>query len=162
MWLLPEQTTGFFNTLQKEQLTPLFNALQPGNIRLGVPNAQQAGAIEFIDLLLARDPAVYEDIDDWKILYPEALIVLDQQSQLLFNKKLQEINEQESTLIIAQLEKNELKDFPLNISQTLLFDTLRRHCIQGCFCDPRWGGNKEKILWKWVGYQEETKTWRDA
>jgi gluconate 2-dehydrogenase gamma chain len=33
-----------------------------------------------------------------------------------------------------------------------LFTTLRRHCIQGCFADPRWGGNKNKVMWRGIGY----------
>ena len=32
------------------------------------------------------------------------------------------------------------------------FDLLRAHCIEGCFCDPRWGGNRDGIMWRWFDY----------
>lgn len=29
---------------------------------------------------------------------------------------------------------------------------LRDHCIEGCFADPRWGGNRDGVMWRWFGY----------
>lgn len=40
----------------------------------------------------------------------------------------------------------------LDINQIVFFRTLLRHCLQGCFADPRWGGNKDKIIWRAMGY----------
>lgn len=160
MWILPEQTTEFLNANQKAQLTVLFKALQPGDATRHVPDAEEAGAVRFINLLLARDEAVFEDITKWKILYPKALSALDQQSLSIHNKHLEELTAGESNALIAALEAGTLNSFQFNneaIDQAGLFDMLRRHCIQGCFADPRWGGNNNGVMWKWFGYQEETK-----
>lgn len=157
MWILPEQTTGFLTLAQQGQITVLFNALQPGDQSMKVPNAQQAGAVDFLNLLLARDRSVYEDIETWRKLYPPALEELNKQAVKLFGKQLENISAEECTSLIALLENNKLQDFPAIFRQGDLFDMFRRHCIQGCFADPRWGGNKNGIMWKWYGYQEETK-----
>ncbi|MDZ4792683.1 MAG: gluconate 2-dehydrogenase subunit 3 family protein [Bacteroidota bacterium] len=160
MWILPEQTTGFLNEIQKEQLTVLFNAILPGDTANHVPNAAKSGAIAFVDLLLARDESVFGDIPKWKALYPKALQIMQEQSVTQFNTSLKELSAEKAASLIMQLEAGALANFLFNgekIDQPSLFDTLRRHCIQGCFSDARWGGNTNRVMWKWYGYQEETK-----
>ncbi len=160
MWILPEQKNGFFDDTQKDQITVLFNTIQPGDTKRKVPNAQEAGAVEFLHLLLARDASVFADITAWKSLYTNSLIALDEQAQIKYTKPLHTLTTEECAFLITGLETNSLVSFQYNnvpINQPALFDTLRRHCIQGCFADPVWGGNKNKIMWRWYGYQEETK-----
>lgn len=160
MWILPEQTTGFLNDIQRAQVTVLYNAIMPGDTARKVPNAEQSGAVTFTDLLLARDATVFEDIPKWRTQYTAALPALDEQAKQLFSKPLSELSAEEATSLIAKLETGALVNFQSGaekIDQASLFDTLRRHCIQGCFADTRWGGNKNRIMWKWFGYQEETK-----
>jgi gluconate 2-dehydrogenase gamma chain len=160
MWILPQQTNGFLDDTQKAQVSVLFNALQPGDAVRKIPNAEQAGAVNFIHLMLARDASVFEDIPKWKILYPKALQALEQQALQLFNKSLKDLLADEATALIGKLEIAALTNFQVNgevLDQAGLFDTIRRHCIQGCFADTRWGGNTGRNMWKWFGYQEETK-----
>lgn len=160
MWILPEQTTGFLSEEQKVQITKVFNALQPGDASRRVPNAEQAGAVKFIDLLLARDAVVFEEIPKWRLLYGKALAALDAQALKLYFKSLADLTLDEVADILTKLENASLLDFLYEgekLDQQPLFDVLRRHCIQGCFADKRWGGNTNDIMWKWFGYQEETK-----
>jgi gluconate 2-dehydrogenase gamma chain len=157
MWSLPEQTTGFLSPEQKAQVAVLFNALQPGDAVRHIPNAEQAGAVNYIDLLLARSEDVFADIGKWKALYPLALDELNKNTILQFSKNLELLNNEEASKLIQQLETNSVPNLSVSVKQAELFDTLRRHCIQGCFCDPRWGGNTNNLMWKWYGYQEETK-----
>ncbi len=160
MWILPVQTTGFLDETQKAQLTVLLNAILPGDALKNVPDAAQSGAVNFIDLLLARDESVFADIPKWKALYPKALQALNEQTLQQFNKPITELSAEQATSIVAQLETGSLVNFVVNnekLDQPSLFDTLRRHCIQGCFSDTRWGGNTNRAMWKWYGYQEETK-----
>lgn len=163
MWILPQQHSGFLNDTQKAEVNVLFNAILPGDAARGVPSAQDADAVHFLDLLLARDVSVFSDIAKWKTLYPKALTALNQQSQTLFGTALKDLNAGQATELLTKLETGALVNFTYE-SETLdqpgLFDTLRRHCIQGCFADMRWGGNKNGIMWKWYGYQEESKELR--
>lgn len=160
MWILPETPAGFLNDIQKAQVKVLYNAILPGDKARRVPDAEQSGAVTFIDLLLARDAGVFEDIPKWRSLYPKALQALDDQAKQLFSKALQELSADEGAMLIAKLETGALANFTAGdekLDQASLFDTLRRHCIQGCFSDARWGGNPDRVMWKWFGYQDETR-----
>jgi gluconate 2-dehydrogenase gamma chain len=157
MWVLQEQKTGFFSPVQLQCLTVLFNAMFPGNIEMKIPNAETAGAANFLDLLLARDQSVYDEIQEWRANYPGWLFALNVQSIELFKTELQFITTEQATQLIGKLEGDSLSNFSLEgipLNQQVIFDTLRRHCIQGCFSDPRWGGNRDYIMWQAYGYQE--------
>lgn len=38
------------------------------------------------------------------------------------------------------------------IEKSVFFDLLRRHTIEGMFCDPMHGGNADKIGWQMIGF----------
>ena len=42
--------------------------------------------------------------------------------------------------------------FPDAAWQKSFFLTLRGHAIEGCLADPRWGGNRDGVIWNWLGY----------
>ena len=42
------------------------------------------------------------------------------------------------------------------------FALIRQHAIEGMFCDPRWGGNAERIGWKLIGYPGPKAVWTAA
>jgi gluconate 2-dehydrogenase gamma chain len=157
MWILSEQLEGFFSDQQQRRVAVLFNAIIPGDPLQGVPNAEEVGAVNFIHLLLARNASVYADIPEWQKRYVIALVELDYQSKILFQKSLENLSREEATFLIARLELGQLVGFSQSLKQAETFDMLRRHCIQGCFCDPRWGGNTNGNMWKWFGYLTETK-----
>jgi gluconate 2-dehydrogenase gamma chain len=160
MWILQEQKTGFFNQSQLLQLSVLFNCLFPGSKDRKIPNAEEAGAVNFLHLLLAREESVFDEILKWKTNYPKWLSCLNVQSLELFKSELQSLTSEQATLLMEKLEEAKLVNFnfeELPLDQKSVFDTLRRHCIQGCFSDIRWGGNTNNIMWQAYGYQEDLK-----
>ena len=40
---------------------------------------------------------------------------------------------------------------PDGLDQKRVFATMRNHCIEGCFADPRWRGNRDAVMWRWLG-----------
>ena len=157
MWILQEVQQGYFNDEQLAQITVLFNALQPGDQKRRIPNAERAGAANFLHLLLARDENTYFEIPAWKKLYTDSLPLVDAAVQKRFNKPLKQLTPEQATETIAALEANTLSEAAPELKQNTFFKTMLRHVVQGCFSDPRWGGNKDKVMWKWYGYQEETR-----
>ena len=160
MWILQEQKTGFFSPSQLEQLSVLFNCLFPGNKGRKIPNAEEAGAVNFLDLLLARDQSVFDEIQKWKTNYPKWLSALNVQSYELFKCELQSLTPEQAAQLMEKLDNGTLVNFYFEgqpLDQRSIFDTLRRHCIQGCFSDQRWGGNRNNIMWQAYGYQEDLK-----
>jgi len=47
------------------------------------------------------------------------------------------------------------------IERTVFFQMLRRHTIEGMFCDPLHGGNAGMIGWQLVGYPGPLMSYRD-
>jgi gluconate 2-dehydrogenase gamma chain len=97
------------------------------------------------------------EIDDAKM---DALIAGLEQGQiaeLSIAAALAELDETQlgrikELIFRGRLTALSLKNNQIELNQQILFKTLLRHCLQGCFADPRWGGNKDKIMWRAFGY----------
>ena len=48
-----------------------------------------------------------------------------------------------------------------SIETTLFFQMLRRHTLEGMFCDPHHGGNANMIGWQLIGYPGPRMSYRD-
>src|SRR5215204_1243578 len=102
---------------------------------------QRARAEAIFDALLPRDPSSYYEIQGWRDLYTQALDALD----------VADLGREEVTAVLAKLQRGEAEGVPEGIDQKRLFTTMRNHCIEGCFADPRWHGNRDAVMWRWLG-----------
>lgn len=152
MWRFSPPEGGFFTERELRQVEALFGEILPGDPERGVPGAKEAGAAAFLDGLLAMDGMVYYEIPRWQALYREALDALSRSCTEAFGRPVEDLPEDERREIVGRLAAGKLEGFPKNIDQKKFFEVLRKHCIQGCFADPRWGGNREGIMWRWYGY----------
>lgn len=145
---------GFLDDRQEAALAALFRAIQPRDAARGIPGADDAGAARFVSLLLARDPAgplrIHTDLAKWQADYPVWLAELDDIAQAQFGKPLADVDVDAATQLLAALEAGTLVGF--SGRQPAAFNTLWRHCLQGCWSDPRWGGNRDRIMWRWLGH----------
>ena len=139
MRLLNAPEPGFLTADQRARLGVLFDALLPGGPRS--PGATDAGAVDYLDSLLTRDPGSYYEIQGWRDLYTRALDALDVTGS----------SRAEATELLERLQRGELEGLPAELDQRRLFTTLRNHCIEGCFADPRWRGNRDGVMWRWLG-----------
>ena len=156
-WLMTPEKSALSDE-QENQLDAIFNGILPGDHARGVPRASDVGAARFVGLLLARDTSVYYEIGDWQRLYPAWLSSLDAYAVAKYGRSLTAAAASEIDEIIAGLEANSLINMQPPIDQKLAFKTFLRHCIQGCFADPRWGGNRDRIMWRWIGYLQQPET----
>jgi gluconate 2-dehydrogenase gamma chain len=147
---LPTTESHHFTPEARQQVEVLFEAILPGSETR--PGARDAGATEFLDRLLAVDEAVFYEVGPWRELYAQALPALDAAAQDHFGHALAELPHDLATELLVSLAAGELDSFPEGVDQKRLFSTLRGHCIDGCFSDPRWGGNHGGIAWRWLGY----------
>jgi hypothetical protein len=76
MRLLNAPEPSFLSQEQRAQAAALFEALLPGSET--APGATDAGAVEYLDALLSRDPAGYYEIQGWRDLYTGGLAALDE------------------------------------------------------------------------------------
>lgn len=137
----------------------LFRAIQPRDTQRGIPGADDCGAANFLDLLLQfpeEGPIkIHEDLAAWKENYPIWLERLDAAAFERFGTGLVELPEESVTALLQALEQRQIPSFGPPQAQQRAFDTIWRHCLQGCWSDPRWGGNRDRIMWRWLGYLQE-------
>jgi gluconate 2-dehydrogenase gamma chain len=149
MWEYERPDRGFFTLTQKRQVEVLFDGiLPPGRSN---PGARDCAAADYLDYLLA-DPLVYYEIAQWQAQYTAALDWLNAMAQHQFARELAELLPQQCSALLCDLAAAKLPNSPESFNQAQFFGILRSHCIEGCFADQRWGGNRENVMWQWYGY----------
>ena len=154
-WLV-ESPDEFLTSGERTQLEVLFNRIWPKDPARSILGAVEVGAVRFVSLLLARTADTFRDIPKWRVLYREGLKALDSFTQMKYAKALVNLADGEADALLAGLEAQSLTDLtlPQGATQYGFFDTLRRHCIQGCLSDPRWGGNTDRRMWRALGFMQ--------
>jgi gluconate 2-dehydrogenase gamma chain len=144
----------FLTPQERAQLDALFARIWPADPARHIPGAVEVGASRFVSRLLARPATVFGDIPKWHSLYREGLQALDDHARHQYGRPLAELAPAQVDEVLAALEKQAIPSLPLpdGVTQYALFDLFRRHCIQGCLSDPRWGGNDGKQMWRALGY----------
>jgi gluconate 2-dehydrogenase gamma chain len=149
---LRKPAAGHLSPQQVAALDALFGRILPADPARQIVGAREAGASAFVSQLLAMDADTYYEIPAWRKLYGDGLPALEQYAANRYGKSIAELYDAQMNELLTGLESGALAGLPAGIDQKLLFVTLRRHCIQGCFADPRWGGNKDRIVWRAIGY----------
>jgi gluconate 2-dehydrogenase gamma chain len=131
------------------------------------PGARQAGVVNYIDLQMAgawgRGELLYRH-GPFRAGTPSQGFQLEYTPAELFRRSISAINthfaaqgkafdqlppvEQDSYL--ASLEKGgiDLDGVPCNV----FFELLLKHTVEGFFSDPIYGGNKNKVGWRMLGF----------
>ncbi len=131
------------------------------------PGAVEAGVVEFIDLQMAaawgRGQMLYRH-GPFRKGTPMQGYQLEYTPAELFRRSITAIREhfsgqgtsfeqltpEEKDAYLASLEKGEsdLNGVPSNV----FFEFFWKHTVEGFFSDPIYGGNKNKVGWKYVGF----------
>jgi gluconate 2-dehydrogenase gamma chain len=154
---LPVPAGSYLDDEAKRQVAVLFEAILPGTP--AAPGAGDAGAAGFLDVLLSADPEVFYEVAGWRKRYAAALPALDAVARSRFGRPLADLGPDEARDLVASLAAGRLDGLPPDVDQRQLFATLRGHCIEGCFSDPRWGGNRDRVVWRWLGYGQPPEDW---
>jgi gluconate 2-dehydrogenase gamma chain len=84
-------------------------------------------------------------------LYREAIAALDAHCRQAFaGKAFAELAPEEQDAILKQLEEGELE--LEGVPAKAFFTMLQDNTIEGFFCDPVYGGNRDMVGWKLVGF----------
>ena len=151
---LRDSTDEFLTPDERAQIDVLFGRIWPADPGRGIPGAIDVHASRYVSRLLARSAETFRDIPKWQTLYRTCLKALDEYAQRQYDAPLAKLDAAQADEVIAGLEKQTLTGTTLSAGTTqyALFDMLRRHCIQGCLSDPRWGGNTDRLMWRAVGF----------
>jgi len=170
------QGKHFFTAAERRCVDALVSRLIPTD-ELG-PGAREAGVVDFIDDQLAGS---YGSGERWYMqgpfgegletqgyqgphapagLYRAAIASLDAYSRINFAERtFAELSEGEQDAVLKQIEDGELE--LEGVSASAFFGLLRENAIEGFFCDPVYGGNRDMIGWRLVGFPGARYDYRD-
>ena len=153
----------FFNELEAQTVEAVAARIIPGDAT--DPGAREAGVVTYIDRALAGF------LRDLQTFYRRALRELDDYSRDRYDGPFRELTEGDQDRVLADLDsvsivETESREYGTDALQdgnkegdesvsTLLiqfFSIIREHVLQGMFCDPAYGGNRDTVGWKMVGF----------
>lgn len=109
------------------------------------PGAREAGVLTYIDRALS---GAYSR---WQGAYREGVRTLNLYTGQRYGKKFFELSEEEQDAIIAAMERDEIPGFGDSGSEAF-FTMIWAHTVEGMFSDPVYGGNRDAIGWRMVGF----------
>lgn len=110
----------------------------------GSPGAREAGVTEYIDRSLSGF------MRDLQSVYREGIADLDAYARETSGAPYLELDEDEQFAVIARLDEISGTDPESFLGQ--FYRIVREHTVQGFFGDPAYGGNRDVVGWKLVGF----------
>jgi gluconate 2-dehydrogenase alpha chain len=109
------------------------------------PGATEVGVVSYLDGALA---GAYADKIE---IYRVGLAALDRAAKGLCDAPFADCEAEQQDDLVGKLERGELPDFRTPPQQSF-FGMLREHLQEGLFADPVYGGNRDKLGWKFLGH----------
>lgn len=107
------------------------------------PGAIEIGAVDYIQSALAGDYAALVP------LYRQGLGAVERYAKMRFGTPFAALSGEQQDRILSDFEPGAVPKFK---KAAAFFETVRRHVLEGVFCEPRYGGNKEMMGWRLVGF----------
>ena len=117
------------------------------------PGATEIGAVNYIDTALAGDYA------SAATLYHQGIEAVNHCAQVKFNEEFFALSDNNKDLILSEFESGSIADFE---QAAEFFEMVRYHVLEGVFCEPQYGGNKEMMGWCLVGFPGQQSGYADA
>ena len=92
-------------------------------------------------------------------LYRRGLRALDRHARRKFGAKLTLLEPERQDLVLADFDAGKVSDFK---KAAEFFETVRYHVLEGFFCEPQYGGNKNMIGWRLVNFPGQQLRYPDA
>ena len=107
------------------------------------PGAIEAGAIFYIDRALA---GVYQSLLP---RYRRGLRAIEKHAKAKFGAPFLKLSDTQQDNLLAALEAGQLEEIR---NGDEFFELLRSHVLEGVFGEPSYGGNRNMIGWRLVGF----------
>ncbi len=108
------------------------------------PGALEAGAARYIDRALGGALAAA------RAAYESGLAAVEAHALSSAGRSFAELDSERQDAILRDLEQNVPSGFAP--SAAAFFELVLGHTIEGTFCDPHYGGNRDFIGWDLIGY----------
>jgi gluconate 2-dehydrogenase gamma chain len=125
----------FFDSYSAAEIAAIAGQILPSD---DGPGAKEAGVIYFID---------------------RALKTFDTDKQEVYRSGLREIEKARKRLFpqsesIASLSKEQQIELMRSIEESEFFEVVRTHTVLGFLGSPSYGGNRGKVGWKYIGFED--------
>jgi gluconate 2-dehydrogenase gamma chain len=108
------------------------------------PGAEEAGAANYIDRALGGALA------SSRSAYAAGLAAIESFARATKGGPFPQLSPADQDAILTLMERNAAPGFTPD--SATFFELLRNHTLQGTFCDPFYGGNKNFVGWDLLGY----------
>ena len=141
----------FFNSEEAKTIEAISSRLIPSEENS--PGAKEAGAVIYIDRSLA---GFYSHL---QVFYRKGLSLFEEFCKEKFEKKFIDLSSDQQDMVLLEIDQLKVKveekqleidDEKLHLVQ--FFSVVYEHTIEGTFCDPIYGGNRDCLGWKMIGF----------
>ena len=108
------------------------------------PGAKEARAVHYIDRSLASHNSASRHS------YLIGLNAVNEYAQQTQAKSFSQLTREQQETILRAMQENELDGFDSGAAS--FFNLVRNHTIDGTFCDPYYGGNRNFVGWDLIQY----------
>jgi len=134
---------AFFNHAEAATIAAITERIMPS--APDKPGARDADVLNYIDLALA---GAYAELQDF---YRRGLASLDAHCRGTYKETFVHLAPEKQDEVLAALEEGKAMGFTWPTAKEF-FNTLRTHTMEGMFADPLYGGNRDFVGWKLVGF----------
>jgi gluconate 2-dehydrogenase gamma chain len=107
------------------------------------PGAVEIGALDYIQIALAGDYAPLLR------LYRSGLRAVKRHARAKFAGDFLNLSDEQQDLVLKDFEAGAVPGYG---AAAEFFDTVLYHVLEGVFCEPHYGGNKDMIGWRLVDF----------
>lgn len=132
----------FLNQAQAATLETMAARIIPGDTE--DPGAREAGAVVYIDRLLAGFGR------EQQTTYRVGLTLLDACTNERYDRAFNDLTVLEQDELLTELDQRHEDAEHADLAR--FFAVVREHVVQGFFCDPAYGGNRNGAGWRAVGF----------
>jgi gluconate 2-dehydrogenase alpha chain len=139
----PKPALVTLNNHEARTAVALFDRLFPANEH--GPGAGEIGVVTYVDRALA---GAYRDrVETYRL----GLAALDCAARRRYGAPFADCGPGQQDGLLSEMEQGALPDFRVP-PQREFFALLRAHLQEGLFSDPAYGGNRDKLGWKFLGH----------
>jgi gluconate 2-dehydrogenase gamma chain len=121
--------------------------------RTETPGAVEIGAVQYIEVALAGDNAALAPF------YRQGLCAIERSAKAKFRQAFWLLSEAQMDQVLVDFETGAVPGFKPAAD---FFETVRCHVLEGVFCEPQYGGNRDMIGWRLVNFPGQQFGYADA
>ena len=131
------------NVLAAEEIKTLSAIADRIFPKTDTPGAVEIGAIRYIEIALGGDYAPLLP------LYRAGLRFVERYAKTKFARPFHSLADAQKDAVLADFESGAVTGFA---KAAEFFETARYHVLEGVFCEPKYGGNRDMLGWRLVNF----------